>query len=85
VEELSGRRYDHASDHWIARMPTPTEADALDLPTGSPVMHVLHVARADDGTVLEVSESTWPADGIMVLDDYQIEQTPAQPDAASEI
>jgi len=30
----------------------------------------MHTARAEDGTVLEVSESVWPADRVMVIDDY---------------
>ncbi|GAB1646233.1 hypothetical protein KRMM14A1259_66560 [Krasilnikovia sp. MM14-A1259] len=57
----------------------------MELPTGAPVMQVIHVARAEDGSILEVSESVWPADGIMVIDDYDIEQTPVQPDIASEV
>lgn len=76
VEDLAGKRYAHAHDQWTARMPTPNEADALGLPIGAPVLHVLHVARADDGTVLEISESTWPADAMMIVDDYDIDQEP---------
>lgn len=37
--------------------------------------------RAD----LEVSESTWPADQMMIIDEYDIEQEPAHPEAPSEI
>lgn len=85
VEELSGKQYAHAEDQWTARLPTAEESAALDLPLGAPVMHVLHIARADDGTVLEVSESTWPADRILVVDDYEIETEPADPDSRSEI
>ncbi|HSV67832.1 MAG TPA: hypothetical protein VLJ59_18275 [Mycobacteriales bacterium] len=48
-------------------------------------MHVLHVARAEDGTVVEVSESTWPADRIVVIDDYPIEPEPDADTPASEI
>lgn len=85
VEDLSGKRYTHARDHWVARMPTPREADELNIPTGTPVLHVLHVATAEDGTVLEVSESTWPADAVMLIDDYPITQDPEELEAASDV
>lgn len=76
VEELTGQRYAHADDRWLVRMPSVAEAESLDLPAGAAVVHLVHVARAEDGTVLEVSESIWPADRIIILDDYDI---PAQP------
>lgn len=85
VEELTGRRYTRARDQWIARMPTADESGILELPTGAPVMHVVHTARDEDGDVLEVSESIWPADRVILIDDYPIEQEPEQPTAASEI
>jgi DNA-binding GntR family transcriptional regulator len=85
LEDVSGKRYTTARDHWIARPPTAEEVTALDLPSGVPVMHVIHVARAEDGTVLEVSESIWPADRIMIVDDYDIEPAGNPPDIPSEI
>ena len=85
VEDLTGKRYAHAHDQWTARMPTAEEADALDLPTGAPVVHVVHVARAEDGSVLEVSESAWPADRVAVIDDYPIESEAESPTAPSEV
>jgi len=85
VEDLSGKRYAHAYDQWTARMPTAEEAAALDLASGAPVVHVLHTARADDGTVLEVSESVWPADRVVVVDDYDVEQDASEPAAPSEV
>ncbi|MGH8917630.1 MAG: GntR family transcriptional regulator [Actinomycetes bacterium] len=85
VEDLTGRRYTRARDQWIARMPTADETNTLELPTGAPVMHVIHIARDEDGVVLEVSESIWPADRIILIDDYPIEQQPEQPTAPSEV
>ncbi|MBA3339059.1 MAG: UTRA domain-containing protein [Geodermatophilaceae bacterium] len=85
VEELSGKQYAHAYDQWTATMPTGEEADALDLQTGAPVIDVVHTARAADGTVLEVSESVWPADRIVVIDDYPIEPEAQEPSAPSEV
>ncbi|NJC72390.1 GntR family transcriptional regulator [Planosporangium thailandense] len=85
IEELSGKRYTTARDHWVARLPTAEEAAALELPTGAPVMHVIHAARAEDGSILEVSESVWPADRIMVIDDYEVESTATEPAAPSEV
>jgi GntR family transcriptional regulator len=48
-------------------------------------MQVIHVARAEDGGVLEVSESVWPADRIMLIDEYPVEPEAAMPEAPSEI
>jgi GntR family transcriptional regulator len=66
-------------------MPSAEEAAALDLPTGAPVIHIVHIARADDGTALEVSESVWPAERVVVIDDYPIEQDADEPEAPSEV
>jgi GntR family transcriptional regulator len=48
-------------------------------------MHVIHTAHDEHGDILEVSESIWPADRIILIDDYPIEQAPEQPTAASEV
>ncbi len=85
VEELAGQRYAHARDRWVSRLPTADETDALELATGAPVMHLIHTAHADDATVLEVSESVWPADRIEIIDDYTIDQGATQPDTPSQI
>ncbi|MGH3318850.1 MAG: GntR family transcriptional regulator [Streptosporangiaceae bacterium] len=85
VEDLADRHYAWARDHWISRLPQAEEADILELAPGAPVIHVMHVARAEDGTVLEVSESVWPADRIMLIDDYPIEREATSPEASSEI
>ena len=85
VEELSGKCYAHARDLWVSRLPTAEEADALDLATGAPVLHVIHIAHADDGEVLEVFESIWPADRIVFVDEYDIAQEPTELPAPSEV
>ncbi|WP_253775503.1 GntR family transcriptional regulator [Goodfellowiella coeruleoviolacea] len=85
VEELTGRKYSQAQDQWIARMPTAEESAALDLPTGAPVLHVIHCARDENGDVLEVSESVWPADRVVLIDEYPIDQEPDDSAAPSEI
>lgn len=73
VEDLSGKRYSHAEDQWLVRVATGDEIDRLDIPVGSYVLHLTHVARADDGVVLEISESIWPADRVTILDDYDLD------------
>ncbi|HEY9408950.1 MAG TPA: GntR family transcriptional regulator [Jiangellaceae bacterium] len=85
VEDLAGKKYAQARDHWTSRMPTPVEADVLDLPIGAPILHVMHVARAEDGTVLEISESTWAADSVIIVDDYAIDQEPDGSGDASDV
>jgi DNA-binding GntR family transcriptional regulator len=85
VEDLTGRRYTRAREQWIARMPTAEESVILELPTGAPVMHVVHTAYDEHGDILEISESVWPADRVIVYDDYDIEQEPTKPEAPSEI
>ncbi|MBC3194160.1 GntR family transcriptional regulator [Pseudonocardia sp. C8] len=72
VEELSGKTYAFARDRWDVRMPNHHEADLLDLAPGAAVVHLIHTALAEDSTLLEVSESIWPADRIQILDEYEI-------------
>jgi GntR family transcriptional regulator len=85
VEELAGRAYSQGRDTWVSRGPTLDESDAFRLPTGAAVVHVVHTATAADGTVLEVSESIWPADRIVLIDEYDIPADPAVPSARSDI
>lgn len=85
VEDLAGAKYTSARDLWRSRMPTPEEADAFSLPLGASVMTVVHTARAADGQVLEVSESAWPADRIVIVDDYPIEQAATAQQSRSEV
>ncbi|MEU1237888.1 UTRA domain-containing protein [Micromonospora aurantiaca] len=85
IEDLSGKRYSRARDHWQWRMPTAVEAEALQISPGTGVVHVVHVARAEDDTVLEVSESVWPADRIEIIDEYDVTQQPEDADGRSDI
>jgi GntR family transcriptional regulator len=83
VEDLTGRTYTSALDQWIARLATAEEAGAFDLPAGAPVLHVVHAARDEGGEVLEVSESIWPADRVVFLDEYRIPRhAQVDPDAS---
>jgi DNA-binding GntR family transcriptional regulator len=85
VEDLTGLHYTRARDQWIACMPTAAEAAVLELSAGAAVLHVIHTARDENGDVLEVSESIWPADRVVVIDDYEIEQDPEEPSAPGEV
>jgi DNA-binding GntR family transcriptional regulator len=85
VEDLCGKQYHYARDRWIARSATPEEASILELPPGGQVIHVVHTAEAEDGTVLEVSESIWPAERITIIDEYAISPDAEEPAAPSEI
>lgn len=85
VEELTGRRYTRANDQWTARMPTADEAAVLELPTGAAVLHVVHTARDENDDVLEISESVWPADRVLVIDDYDIDQAADDSAATGEV
>jgi GntR family transcriptional regulator len=82
VEQLSGRRYASATDRWQARRATSAESAAFDVPDGAPVLEVVHTARDERGAVLEVSTSVWPADRVMVIDDYDIPDRPDPDDPA---
>jgi len=85
VEDLIGKTYAQARDEWLARPATAWETELFDFAVGTPVVHVLHTARAGDGTVLEVSESVWPADRIIFVDEYEIPSEAEPPNVASSI
>ncbi|MGW0184120.1 GntR family transcriptional regulator [Nocardia sp. NPDC003345] len=72
IEDLSGKRYAKARDQLIARLGTADELSVLDLAAGSPVVHVVHCAMAEDSTVLEVAESIWPAERTVIVNEYPI-------------
>jgi GntR family transcriptional regulator len=85
VEDLSGKRYARARDAWVSRLPSVAETDLFNLATGTPVLHVVHSAWAEDGTVLEVSESVWPADRVMFIDEYDVARDADAPAARSDV
>lgn len=85
VEDLSGRRYAHAQDRWQVRPVSTGEARLLEIPTGTPVIHLVHNATDENGNTLEVSESIWPADRILVIDDYDIAQVPEDVEGQSDV
>jgi GntR family transcriptional regulator len=85
VEELSGKRYAKARDLWQWRMPTPTEAETLQITSSSGVVHLIHIARAADDDLLEVSESVWPADRIELIDEYDLAQEAEDVEGLSDI
>jgi GntR family transcriptional regulator len=49
-------------DEIAIRMPTPSESDRLDLPTGTPVAEVTRVGYVEDGTPVRVMISVAPGD-----------------------
>lgn len=85
MEDLSGKRYTRARDAWVSRLPTIEESTILDLPTGAPVLQVIHTAWSEDGDVLEVSESIWPAERVMFIDEYDVPEHAQAPSARSDI
>jgi GntR family transcriptional regulator len=85
VEELTGRRYTSARDEWIPRPAEPQEAQAFDMPLSEWVLHLRTIARDENGKILEISESLWPAKRVKVVDEYAIPHEPENPDTVSEI
>ena len=85
VEELSGRRYMHARDRWLVRPATPEESSLLDLPAGATVIHLVHSAQDETGETLEVSESVWPSDKVIIIDDYDIAQSAEDLEGMSDV
>jgi GntR family transcriptional regulator len=83
VEELTGRRCVKAHDQFTARMPTIDEAVTLDLGPGNPIIRLVRAAYDDHDDILEVSESVWAADRVMIVDDYDIPAHTATPQVAS--
>jgi GntR family transcriptional regulator len=85
VEELSGRHYTRAEDRWRVRGATPEESDMLDIPSQSTVIHLVHSAYDEESEILEVSESIWPSSRVVIIDDYDIAQSPADLEGMSDV
>ena len=63
-------QYIHAEDGWLVRPATAEESDLLDLPPNAAVIHLMHSVQDDTGQTLEVSESVWPSDRVIIIDDF---------------
>ena len=85
VEEITGRRYSRACDRFTARMPTSEEAMVLGIGPGNPVIRVVHAAFDDNDAILEVSESIWAADRVMIIDEYDIPRDAAAAGISSDL
>jgi GntR family transcriptional regulator len=72
VEEVTGRRYAHASDQLTARQPTRAEAEALAIRPDTPVLHLLHVAWDARHRPIEVSQATWPGPMTALTERYDV-------------
>jgi GntR family transcriptional regulator len=69
LEEL-GHKLDHVDEEVRARMPTPDEVEALQLPTGVPVLHLVRTAFDTNGRPVEVCDTVMSADAFVL--DYQL-------------
>jgi GntR family transcriptional regulator len=85
IEELSSRRYTYARDQWTVRAAGPDESDLLNLASPAHVVHLIHTAYDQDDNVMEVSESVWPSDRVLIIDEYAIPQEPEKLDAPSDV
>lgn len=60
--EDAGHRLDHFDEEITARMPTPEEAKALRLATGTPVLHLVRTAYDTKEQPVEVCDTVMSAD-----------------------
>jgi GntR family transcriptional regulator len=74
VEDLSGKTYARAQDTTVIRAAQGDERELFHLAGGEAMLHLIHSAWAEDDTVLEISESIWPADQVVFIDEYEIPQ-----------
>ncbi len=72
LEEL-GHVMTRARDEITARMPTPAEAAVLGLPSGVPVLEVLHTSLDQEGEPFEVSRYVHRADRTGLLYELSVE------------
>jgi len=61
------------------------ESMSHTLVPGAAVVHVVHTAEAADGVILEISESVWPGERVVILDEYPITADADEPPAPSEV
>ncbi|MFF5127284.1 GntR family transcriptional regulator [Streptomyces syringium] len=72
LEEL-GHRLDHFDEEIRARMPTPSEAKALQLASGVPVIRLIRTAYDTEGRAVEVCDTVMAADAYVLA--YQLPAT----------
>jgi GntR family transcriptional regulator len=69
--EEAGHRLDHFDEEITARMPSPEEAKALRLASGTPVLHLVRTAYDTNKTAVEVCDTVMSAD--MYLLSYRLD------------
>jgi len=65
--EERGFHIDRFEEEITGRMPTPQERDLLRIPAGVPLLRVLRTAYSDEFGALEVAESLYPADRVVLV------------------
>ena len=69
-----GVEIDRVIDHVTAAMPTTVEAQAWDLPDGTPIIWIRRVSIDITDRVVEVSDAQYPADRTMLTFHTQLER-----------
>jgi GntR family transcriptional regulator len=64
--EEQGHVLERFNEEVTARMPTPDEASALNLPPGVPVIHLVRTAYDMDGRAVEVCDTVMAADAYVL-------------------
>lgn len=77
IEDQLGRRIVRFIEELSARMPTPQEAQALQLPPGVPVVRALRTAYDGSGAAVEVLASVIPMDRHVLRYEIEVPPTPA--------
>lgn len=82
---LFNKRHRIAINTWLVRPSTNNEAESLGLPPGAPILHAIHTTRTDDGQIIETTQSTWPAERCMLIDEYEIASDPHLSEIPSQV
>jgi GntR family transcriptional regulator len=84
AERISGRTYARARELWTAELATEEQARALRVPPRSPILHVVHIAMDRRRAPIEVSQSWWPGDAIVLEDEFRVDRA-VVPDDVSDL
>jgi GntR family transcriptional regulator len=72
VEDLTGDTYTTATDYTDAIAADDEQARRLNVPVGTPLLRTLHVARGEQGDVLEVVDQAWVSGTHRRRDEYRL-------------
>jgi len=72
AEPDTGQPHTRVRTQWIARLATPTDAELLNIPRGTVVLHIQRIITDPTGQVVKATTTLCPADRTVLHHSYPV-------------